>query len=240
MLILALESTAAVASAALMRDGHLLAQTSLNSGNTHSTTLLPMAEAILTSCGLTAGDVDLFACTAGPGSFTGVRIGAATLKGLAFGSDRPCVGISSLEALAWGMRGADGIVCPLIGARRTQYYAAIFRVRGGEITRLTEDDIILDADLPAALAAYDEPVWLCGDGYTAAWRRELHPRLMFTPEFQRWPNAFAAAECAAWHYAHAEDPSVFRAEKLQPIYLRKTQAEREREERLAAQNAQAE
>jgi len=77
---------------------------------------------------------------------------------------------------------------------------------------------------------------LC-DGYTAAWRRELHPRLMFTPEFQRWPNAFAAAECAAWHYAHAEDPSVFRAEKLQPIYLRKTQAEREREERLAAEQS---
>ena len=190
MLILALESTAAIASAALMRDGRLLAQASLNSGNTHSTTLLPMTENLLTSCGLTAADVDLFACTAGPGSFTGVRIGAATVKGLAFGTDKPCVGISSVEALAWGMRAADGIICPLIGARRTQYYSALFRVSGGTVTRLTEDDIILDADLPAVLAAYDEPVWLCGDGYTAAWREDLHPQLRFTPEWQRWPVIF--------------------------------------------------
>ena len=169
MLILALESTAAMASAALLRDGKLLAQFSLNSGNTHSTTLLPMAQQILSASALSASDVDLFACTVGPGSFTGVRIGAATVKGLAFGTEKPCVGVSSVEALAWEMRMAEGIVCPLINARRTQYYSALFRVHSGEVTRLTEDDVILDADLPEILSAYDEPVYLCGDGYEAAW-----------------------------------------------------------------------
>ena len=237
MLILSLESTAAMASAALMRDGKLAAQVCLHSGNTHSTTLLPMAQSIFTAAGVTAADVDLFACTVGPGSFTGVRIGAATVKGLAFGTDKPCVGVSSVEALAWGMRMADGIVCPLIGARRTQYYSALFRVRDGEVTRLTEDDVILDADLPAILEKYDGPVWLCGDGYEAAWRPELHPRLRQTPELYRWPSAFAAAECAAQMYADAADPSIFTAAALSPVYLRKTQAEREREKRLAAQNA---
>ncbi len=237
MLILSLESTAAMASAALWRDGRLCAQYTLQSGNTHSTTLLPMAEEILSAATLSPADVDLFACTVGPGSFTGVRIGAATVKGLAFGTGKPCVGVSSVEALAWGMRDVNGIVCPLISARRTQYYSALFRIRGGEVTRLTEDDIVLDADLPSVLAAYDEPVWLCGDGYTAAWRQELHPRLQFTPEILRYPSAFAAAECAAKIYTDAEDKSVFTDAALTPIYLRKTQAEREREERIAAQNA---
>ena len=237
MLILSLESTASMASAALWRDGSLLAQYSLQSGNTHSTTLLPMAQSILTSASLTAADVDLFACTVGPGSFTGVRIGTATVKGLAFGSGKPCVGVSSVEALAWGMRGVNGIVCPLINARRTQYYSALFRICGGEVTRLTEDDVILDVDLPGILAAYDEPVWLCGDGYAAAWRGELHPKLQYTPEMLRQPSAFAAADCAAKMYADAEDKSVFTDAALVPVYLRKTQAEREREERIAAQNA---
>jgi len=233
MLILALESSAAMASAALMRDGRLLSQVSLNSGNTHSTTLLPMAQGMLEACGLTCADVDLFACTVGPGSFTGIRIGAATVKGLAFGSGKPCVGVSSLEALAWGMRQVNGIVCPLIGARRTQYYCALFRVHDGEVTRLTEDEVVLDAELPALLQAYDEDVWLTGDGAEAAFRPELHPRLKVTPEFSRWPGAFAAAECAAAGYTAAPDPSVFTDAALSPVYLRKTQAEREREERLA-------
>lgn len=236
MLILALESTAAMASAALLRDKKLLAQFSLNSGNTHSTTLLPMAQQILSASGLSAADVDLFACTVGPGSFTGVRIGAATVKGLAFGREKPCVGVSSVEALAWGMRMAEGIVCPLINARRTQYYSALFRVHSGEVTRLTEDDVILDADLPEFLAAYDEPVYLCGDGYEAGWRADLHPQLRVTPPEYRLPNAYAAAQCAAHIYETAEAPSVFTAANLTPVYLRKTQAEREREERLAAQN----
>ena len=236
MLILSLESTAAMASAALWRDGSLCAQYTLQSGNTHSTTLLPMAETILRNASLRASDIDLFACTIGPGSFTGVRIGAATIKGLAFGTGKPCVGVSSVEALAWGMRGVNGIVCPLISARRTQYYSALFRICGGEVTRLTEDDIVLDADLPALLAAYDEPIYLCGDGYTAAWRESLHPLLQYTPEMYRHPSAFAAAECAAKIYANAADKSAFTDASLNPIYLRKTQAEREREERLAAQN----
>ena len=235
MLILAVESSAQTASAALCRDGKLLGQYSVNSGNTHSTTLLPMAEQLLYAAGLTPDAVDLFACSRGPGSFTGVRIGVATVKGLAFGTDKPCVGVSALEALAYGLRGADGIVCPLIGARRSQYYAALFRVRGGEVDRLCEDDIVLAADLDGYLAGFDEDIRLCGDGYESALPYVHHPRLHMTPELLRWPGAFAVAECAAALYARTDDPGAFREENLSPLYLRKTQAEREREERLAGE-----
>lgn len=236
MLIVALESTAAVAAAALVQDGVPVAQTALHSGNTHSTTLLPMVESLLAQTGKSISQVDLFACTVGPGSFTGVRIGAATVKGLAFGTDTPCVGVSSVETLAWGMRLCDGIVCPLIGARRTQYYSALFRVQAGEVTRLSPDDVILDADLPAILAPYDEPIRLCGDGYRDAWRSELHPQLMETPTMFRYPSAAAVADLAEHIYRSAPDTSVFTAAALAPVYLRQTQAERERAERLAAQN----
>lgn len=235
MLILALESSAETASAALSRDGTLLAQYSLRSKNTHSTTLLPMVQQMLHFCSCTVSDVDLFACSAGPGSFTGIRIGVATVKGLAFGTDKPCVGVSSLEALAYGMRGTDGIVCPLIGARRTQYYSALFRIRGGAVERLTPDGILLAAELDGVLARYNEPVRLCGDGYESAYPLLTHPCLHAVPEMQRWPSAFAVAECAADTAARTADLSSLRSEKLVPVYLRPTQAERERNERLRDQ-----
>ena len=236
MLTLALESTSLTASAALARDGKLLAQYSLNSGNTHSTTLLPLAVHMLNSCKLSVADIDMFACSLGPGSFTGVRIGVATIKGLAFEANKPCIGVSSLEALAYTNRAADGIVCPLINARRTQYYSALFRICGGKVIRLTADDIILAADLDKFLAPYEEDIRLCGDGYESALPYITHTRLKRTPEFLRSPGAFGVAECAAAKYAAEDDPSRFTPDVLVPIYLRKTQAEREREEKLAAES----
>ncbi len=238
MLILALESTAQIASAALWQDGKMLALSSLSSGNTHSTTLLPMVEQMLKSTGKRISDVDLFACTVGPGSFTGVRIGAATLQGLAFGTDKPCVGISSLAAMAYQLRGFPGILCPVIGARRSQLYSALFRSDGEHITRLTEDGIVLAPDLTAYLAPYDEPVHFTGDGYGDAVKSTVHPQLCTTPVALRVPSAFAAAEAAYDLYESTADKSVFTLASVQPVYLRKTQAEREREEKIAADAAQ--
>lgn len=238
MLILALESTAQIASAALWQDGEMLALSSLSSGNTHSTTLLPMVEQMLASTGRRISDVDLFACTVGPGSFTGVRIGAATLQGLAFGTDKPCVGVSSLTAMAYHLRGFSGILCPVIGARRSQLYAALFRSDGEHVTRLTEDGIVLTTELTDRLSPYGEPVHFTGDGYADALKSTVHPHLCTTPAALRVPSAFAVAEAACDLYTHAADTSVFTLASVQPVYLRKTQAEREREEKIAAEAAQ--
>ena len=138
--------------------------------------------------------------------------------------------ISSLEAMAYGMKYANGIVCPVINARRTQYYSALFRGADGNVTRLTEDAIVLGADLDSTLAPYDAPIYLTGDGYESARGFITHPKLMLTPELYRWPGAFAVADCAAHIWENASPDTVFTPDELTPVYLRKTQAEREREE----------
>lgn len=131
MLILAMDSTAVAASVALLTDGAPLAAFHLDNGNTHSETLLPMVESVLRCTGKTVDDIDLFAVSAGPGSFTGVRIGVATVKGLAFGKGKPCVGVSTLEALAENLVPTGGLLCPVMNARRGQVYNALFRVETG-------------------------------------------------------------------------------------------------------------
>ena len=160
MLIFALDSTAVTASVAVCRDETLLAAYTLHNGNTHSETLLPMTETLLRALSLNASDIDLFACTAGPGSFTGVRIGAATVKGLAFATGKPCVGISSLESLAANMAHCDGLLCPVIHARKFLYYA-LFSAKGGIMTRLCGDRIVeiatLEQELTDTLASLSLP-----------------------------------------------------------------------------------
>ena len=142
MKILAVDSSALVASVALAEDGALLGEYTINNKNTHSETLLPMIESLLGFFSLSASDVDLFAVSSGPGSFTGVRIGAATVKGLAFAMNRACVGVSTLEALAYNMIAYKGLVCAVMNARRAQVYTALFRSDGNELTRITEDTAI--------------------------------------------------------------------------------------------------
>ncbi|MBR7184652.1 MAG: tRNA (adenosine(37)-N6)-threonylcarbamoyltransferase complex dimerization subunit type 1 TsaB, partial [Clostridia bacterium] len=171
MRILALDSTAVAASVAVTEDERLLALYHLNNGNTHSETLLPMIESIMTRLGLGMEEIDLFAASVGPGSFTGVRIGAATLKGLAFGRGKPCAAVSTLEALAENLTAAarpGEILCPVMNARRSQVYNALFRVAEDGLVRLTEDRAIAIADLEAELvglgASSDAPVHLVGDG----------------------------------------------------------------------------
>ena len=164
MKILAIDSTAIVGSCAVLEDEKLLSLFTVNNGNTHSETLLPMIEASLKLLGLNADDIDLFALSEGPGSFTGVRIGAATIKGLAFGKDKPCVGVSTLEALAENLSSFNGIVCPAMNARRNQVYNALFRSKDGKLQRLTEDRAVSVSELEEELEAFSEPVYICGDG----------------------------------------------------------------------------
>ena len=139
MLILAFESSARAASAALVKDGKLLSQYSQCSGLTHSRTLLPMGEDMLKNAELTYRDVDLLAVAHGPGSFTGIRIGVSMVKGLAWALEKPCTGVSTLEAMAWHGLAAGGLICPVMDARRSQVYNALFRIEDGRPIRLTED-----------------------------------------------------------------------------------------------------
>ena len=163
MRILAFETSAKAASVALMEEGKLLASGYQNTGMTHSQTLLVMAEDLLKQCGLTPRDVDAVAVAAGPGSFTGVRIGMAAAKGFAWGRELPCFGVSTLEAMALHPGIYEGIICPVMDARRAQVYNALFRAERGAITRLTEDRAISLAELGEELKKWEQPIFLVGD-----------------------------------------------------------------------------
>lgn len=232
MKILSFDSSALVASVSLCEDEKLLAEYTLNNGNTHSETLLPMVESILGFFGISAADVDLFAVSAGPGSFTGVRIGAATLKGLAFASGKPCAEISTLEALAYNLKIHKGLICPVMNARRSQVYTALFRSNGETLERLMPDSAFSISELDGILAKYGEEVALCGDGYDITVKGfELTP-LCSVPERLRLQSAASVAAVALKNYKNGD---VCSDRELGVNYLRPSQAERERAERLENQ-----
>ena len=229
MKILALDSSAAVATVALCENERLLAEYTLNNGNTHSQTLLPMVETVLRSFGLTPADIDLFACTAGPGSFTGVRIGAATLKGLAFDMGKPCVGVSTLEAIAENLSHRAGLICPVMNARRSQVYTALFRSDGTTLTRLLTDSALSIADLDKTLATYQEPISFCGDGYDVTLPELTQTKALFVPERLRHQSAYSVAQLAWRQYRVGQSTTDA---GLTVTYLRPSQAERTRMEQL--------
>ncbi len=232
MKILALDSSAVVASVALCDGERLLAEYTLNNGNTHSETLLPMIETMLSHFGITADDIELFAASTGPGSFTGVRIGTATLKGLAFAKNTPCVGVSTLEALAENAVALTGLVCPVMNARRSQVYTALFRSDGQTLTRLMPDSALAITELDALLAEYGEPVVFVGDGYRITLDGLKMTEARPIPDRLRHQSAYSVAQVARRAYERGE--AVTDA-SLAVTYLRPSQAERERLEREGKQ-----
>lgn len=229
MKILSLDTTADVCSAAITEGETLIAEITVNTGNTHSQTLLPAIEQLLKISENGIEDVDIFAASTGPGSFTGVRIGAATLKGLAYGRGKPCISVSTLEALAYNLRGYNGILCPVMNARRNQVYNALFKCDGGNITRLTPDRAIAVDELDGELSLMQERVYLCGDGYSIAERGFKNCRTEYVPTRQRYQSAYSVAVCALEKFERGE---TLTDAELVPIYLRPSQAERERNEKL--------
>lgn len=228
MLTLAIESAAVTASVCVADGETPLALYSISNKNTHSENLLPMVKSCLDRLHLSTDDVELFALSAGPGSFTGVRIGAATVKGLAFGTDKPCAPVSTLEALAYNLIGQNGILCPVMNARRGQVYNALFRAENGVMTRLVPDRALSVVELEEELKAYREPIYLSGDGFdlTLGAFREVKPA--FTPMALREENAYSVAVIAQKMY---KDGMTVSDRDLKPFYLRLSQAERERLER---------
>lgn len=223
MKILSLDSSAAVASVALCEDTKLLAEFTLNNGNTHSESLLPMTEAMLRLYGIDVGEIELFAVSSGPGSFTGVRIGAATLKGLAFGSDAPCVGVSTLEALAQNAVACGGLICPVMNARRSQVYTALFRSDGERIERLMPDTPLSIAELDELLSSYGEPIRFCGDGYGITVEALQRTAYLPLPDRLRHQSAYSVAQVAYRNYLAGKSTTDA---GLAVTYLRPSQAER--------------
>lgn len=226
MITLAIDSTAKAACAAVLSDDKVIAEYTLNTGHTHSETMLPMAEAIMKAAGISPDTVDLFAISAGPGSFTGVRIGISLIKGMCFGKNKPIAAISSMDCLAINLEGFEGIVCPVMDARRNQVYTALFR--NGE--RLTDDMLIPCSELKVILSEYDFPIYFTGDGYELAKKLIDLPNVKDTPVRLRLQSAVSVGLEGLKSYK--ENKNIFTDTEVMPIYLRASQAERERLERI--------
>lgn len=231
MNILALESSATACSVALCRDGELVAQSFQNSGLTHSRTLLPMVHDLLKNCGESLDKVDVIAVAAGPGSFTGLRIGVATAKGLAWGEDKDCAPCSTLESMAWPLAHMEGelIVCAM-DARRGQVYNALFLAEGDKLRRLSPDRAISLEELGEELKNYNNSKIVVGDGAKLCYNTltEAGLTLKLAPRYLRmqcaWGVARAAEELAA-------QGALVKGRELAPVYHRLSQAERERFQR---------
>ena len=224
MKILALETSAKAVSAAVSEDGKILASGYQDTGLTHSRTLMPIVEHILKNTGLTMADMDAVAVAAGPGSFTGIRIGVAAAKGLAFGADKPSIGVSTLAAMARGVAFSDGLVICAMDARRNQIYNALFEAKDGQLTRLTDDRAIALADLAEELRTDPRPMTVVGDGAKLChtFLTEAGISCRMAPPHLVMQNATGVALEAESTAAAGKTVS---AQALEPVYLRPAQAD---------------
>jgi len=234
LLTLAFETSAKAASVALTENGKLLGESYQNTGLTHSQTLMVMAEDLLKQCGKTVSDVTAVAVAEGPGSFTGVRIGVAAAKGFAWGGQIPCYGVSTLEAMAVSLGIYEGHICACMDARRNQVYNALFLVDGGTVQRLTDDRAIALAELKTELEHIDGPIFLVGDGAVLTHKTlssEI-PNLILPPEHRMHQRAVGVAILAEQKQSAGCSGD---GNALTPNYLRLSQAERERAEKMKNQ-----
>lgn len=227
MNILALESSATACSVALCDGDKLIAQSFQNSGLTHSRTLMPMLEALLRNCGAALDSVDVIAAAAGPGSFTGLRIGISTAKGLAWSANKPCAGVSTLEAMAWPLAHMGMEICAVMDARRGQVYCARFRGGGESLIRLCPDQAAGLEVLADQIRQSGQPQILVGDGAVLCYTKlqDVGLDLRLAPPHLRFQSAWGVAQAAR---KLAGAGCLTDAAGLTPVYLRLSQAERER------------
>ena len=232
MNILAVDTAGKTAGVALLQDDRLLYEVYLDAGMTHSETLMPMIDTCLKMCGMTCADIDLYGVNAGPGSFTGLRIGLAAVKGLAFPRETLCAPVSTLEALAAAHTGEGTVLCAL-DARRAQVYSAAFELSTHR--RLLEDDARAVVDLAEFVENCKKPLFFVGDGASLCYNKYSSvPGVLQTPPALRGGRAAAVALVAKQLAAAGQ---AVLPEALLPDYHRLSQAERERAERLAAEAA---
>lgn len=229
MKILAVDTSATAASVAVMSDSKLLAASFTNTGLTHSQTLMPMVEGTLRGANTDIDEIDLFAVNNGPGSFTGVRIGVAAVKGMAHISEKKCIEISTLESLAYNLVDTDCIAVCAMDARCNQVYTALFRCENGTVTRMCEDKAVLISELEEDIKGNDLPVMFVGDGAKLCYEyyKEKIP-CRIAGEKNRYQSAVSTALCA---YLKGDDAYIS-AQTLMPSYLRLPQAQRELKKKL--------
>ena len=227
MKLLVLESSGLVASVALMEENSMICEFTMNHKKTHSQTLLPMVDEMMKITGFNKKELDAIAISKGPGSFTGLRIGSATAKGLAQALNIPVVSVSSLEGLAANLYGTKDLICPIMDARRSQVYAGIFQYEGERLIARMEDDAIAVADLIKVLNEKGEPVIFLGDGvpvYGKMLEEGLTVPYRFAPAHMYRQRAGAVGMLAIQYY---KEGRTEKARDHKPEYLRKSQAERE-------------
>ena len=227
MKVLALETSAKAVSAAVAENGRVLAYVYQNVGQTHSVTLMPMVDGMLKNAGLTIADCACIAVACGPGSFTGLRIGVSAAKGLAWALEKPCCGVSTLEAMAQNALLHEGLVICAMDARRNQIYNAVFDCHGGALERLTPDRAIALEQLCAEIKNSEKAKIIVGDGAILCYNylSENGVGCALAPTQQLMQNAAGVALAAEAMAARGETVS---AQELRPVYLRLSQAERER------------
>ena len=230
MKILAVETSASVASAAICDEDKLICEMVLNHKKTHSEKLMPMIDELFKSCELSASEIDVFAAASGPGSFTGLRIGVCAVKGLAHAVNKPVIGVSTLEALAYNLPYADGLICPIMDARRSQVYNGIYRFQNGFPEIVTAPRAVALSECLEDVRG-EERVYFIGDGvpvYREEIQRVLGEKAVFAPLSC---NAQRASCVAAAALRYAKEGKTMHYSELLPVYLRKPQAERELEEK---------
>lgn len=228
MKILAIDTTASPVSVTILTDGFLTGEFFLNIKITHSQVLMPLVETILKTTGTDIKDIDIFAVDAGPGSFTGVRIGVASVKGMAMPFNTKCAAVSTLEAMAYNMPYKNGIVCPLMDARCSQVYNALFRLQNGNVIRLTDDRAFSIDELKQELLKYNnDTIYFVGDGAElcySSYNDEVPSNIVLVPMNIRYQRAYGTAKAAE---KMSENGKLCTSAQLMPIYLRLPQAERE-------------
>ncbi len=231
MTILAIDSSAKAASVCIANEEKIIGEFFINTSLTHSQTLMPMTEQLLKNTEMTIDDVDAIAVNAGPGSFTGVRIGVAAAKGLAFPKNLPCVSISTLESMAYNLLGTDCVVCAVMDARCSQVYNAMFRIKGETVERLTDDRALSLSDLLLEFKQTDERILIVGDGaeITYDFLKNEASNAVLAPKNRRTQTASSVALAA---FQKLFEGKTQTAAELMPIYLRLPQAQRELNARL--------
>lgn len=231
MRILGIESSSLVASVAIVEDGITMAEYTVNFKKTHSQTLLPMIDEMVNLLGIELSTLDAIAVSGGPGSFTGLRIGSATAKGLGLALDKPLIHVPTLDAMAYGIYGSSDIICPIMDARRNQVYTGLYRFER-DFTVVMEQDALDIGDLAGNLNSMGERVIFLGDGvpvYQNLIKEKLTVPFDFAPAHLNRQRAASVAALGAVYFAEGKTESAM---EHKPDYLRKSQAEREREEKM--------
>lgn len=230
MIVLSIDSSSKVATVALLKDNVVLGEYVLNDKKEHSQILMPLIDELLKECGITIDDIDGYVVSKGPGSFTGLRIGMATIKGMSFGSNKPYISISSLDALAYSVSSFNGIICPIMDALRENVYTALYKSIDGNFTKILDYTPMDVCDLLSLLKEKGEEVIFTGDGLLKhkEYIKENFENPHFAPNHLSIVRASALGELGVNLLSNGikDDPNSA------PLYLKKPQAERELERRL--------